>query len=66
MKINNAEYKTILDSLNLFININNYNLKKNNNYDCKEEVDKAISLKEKIQSIHDETFSGIEIKIEKK
>lgn len=66
MKINNTEYKTILDSLNLFININNYNFKKNNNYDCKEEIDKAISLKEKIKSIHDETFSGIEIKIEKK
>lgn len=66
MKINNTEYKTILDSLNLFININNYNFRQNNNYDCREEADKAISLKEKIQSIHDETFSGIEIKIEKK
>lgn len=66
MKINNKEYKTIVDSLNLFININNYNFKKNNNYDCKEEIDKAISLKEKIKFIHDETFSGIEIKIEKK
>ena len=66
MKINNIEYKTIIDSLNLFININNYNIsKKTNDNSLKEQIINAVSLKEKIELIHNKTFSGIDLNLER-
>jgi len=65
MKINNKEYKTIVDSLSLFIGINNFKIKKTYDDSVKEEIINAVSLKEKIKLLHDKTFSGIDFSLEK-
>ncbi len=65
MKINNKEYKTIIDSLNTFIDINNFKIRKVYDEAKKKEIENAVSLKKKIESLHEKTFSGIDFNLER-